>query len=104
MKNFILSLLISLSSLFSFSQSGWQSGNYYMYQGQAVENCGNTYPKYDWNGYLMGYYVSCQTLVWERVQYSGYVHLWGPAGWYTEWRNSWAWYCYWSPVYEKRVW
>jgi hypothetical protein len=103
MKKFILALILSLSTLFTIAQSGWQSGNYYMYQGQTTEQCGSTYVLQDNWGYSY-YYQDCRILRWETRQYSGYVYVWVNGYWTTQWYNGYTWYCYWSPWYRKRVW
>lgn len=106
MKNIFLILAFSLLSLQSFSQSGWNSGEYYAYQGQTVEECGYVYPKYDYYGNFLGNYVSCRLLTWESTTYSGYINYWNynTGSWYSEWRSGSYWYCYWSGWYEQRVW
>lgn len=104
MKNFLFGLIFSILSFFSAAQSGWESGNYYMQRGQAVENCGYSYAKYDYWGRYLGQYTTCAYLQWERKDYGGYVYVWSPIGWSTQWYQGYAWYCYWSPSYEKRVW
>lgn len=105
MKKFLLILTLAILSNLSTAQSGWSAGNYYAYQGQAIEECGYSYPKYDYYGYFIGYYATCRLLVWESVTYSGYVNYWNyeTGQWYSEWHTGTFWYCYWSGWYEKRV-
>lgn len=104
MKTLLFGILFTFSTLFAFSQNGWQAGNYYMYRGEAIENCGYSYAKYDYWGQYIGQYIMCQTLRWERQEHGGYVYVWGPYGWTSQWYQGYAWYCYWSDYYEKRVW
>lgn len=103
MKKFILAIILSLSTLFTIAQSGWQAGNYYMYRGQTTEQCSNVYVVYNtWGG--VEYYQNCRILKWESRQHGGYVYVWTNRGWITRWHNGTTWYCYWSPWYRKRVW
>ena len=104
MRKLILALVFSLATMWAVAQSGWSSGQYYAYRGQAVEECGYVYSKCDAWGNWIGNYVSCRVLVWEQQWRSGYVYYWGPNGWYTQWQSGTFWYCYWGNWYEKRVW
>lgn len=103
MRKFILAIILSVMSIYAVAQSGWQAGNYYMYKGQTTEQCGNSYPKYDSWGNFYGYYQTCRILRWEQRQQGGYIYVWNNGYWTTQWYNGWAWYCYWGPWYEKRV-
>jgi hypothetical protein len=97
MRKFLLTLLITLTTLFSFSQSGWQSGNYYQYQGQRVKEY-DYYYQYNFQG---GYQKRYRILQWEQQQYSGYIYVWTVNGWLAQYWNSYAWYCYWSNWYYE---
>jgi hypothetical protein len=97
MKKFLLSLVLSLVTLFSFAQSGWQAGQYYQYQGQRVKEYDNYYTYYFAGGYQKRYRI----LQWEQQQYSGYIYVWNGYSWYTQYTNSYAWYCYWTNWYYE---
>lgn len=101
LKKLLVVITISLLPLLSLSQSGWSSGQYYAYQGSAVEQCGYSYAKYDYWGNFIGYYKTCRILIWERKYYTGYIYYWGMDGWYAQWQEGYSWYCYWGPYYEK---
>jgi len=92
MKKFLLTILLSLTTLLSFSQSGWQSGYYYQYQGQRVKEYDNYYTSYFPGGYQKRYRI----LEWQQQQYSGYIYVWNGYNWVSQYNNSYAWYCYWS--------
>lgn len=95
-------MVITLMSLIILckAQSGWVAGNIYQYQGEATTTCGYVYnvtcTDYYGNVYICGRAQNCRTLVWEQQYYSGYIYLWGPNGWYTEWHEGYYWSCYWN--------
>lgn len=97
MKKFLSTIILSLVTLFSFTQSGWQSGQYYQYQGQRVKEYDNYYTYYFQGGYQKRYRI----LQWEQQQYSGYIYVWNGYSWYTQYSNSYAWYCFWSGWYYE---
>ncbi len=93
---FMLFFLIVNSS---YAQSGWNTGNYYAYQGNSTTE---TYFQNEFD-----YYCNCtvtvrycRQLTWYQEYRSGYVNLWGPNGWYSEYQEGYAWYCTWSQWYR----
>lgn len=92
-KNFLLCVfLLFLTPNQVDAQWGWQSGQYYQYEGRWVKEYDQYYVRYFQNGYEKRYRI----LQWERRYCSGYVYVWNGFGWVYKWQNSWAWYCRWS--------
>lgn len=91
-KRFLLCLVLAfVVPVYAGAQSGWQSGEYYQYQGQWVKEYSPNVEYYP--GYYVRYY---RVLQWERQMYSGYIYVWNGYGWSTQWWSSWAWYCWWG--------
>lgn len=92
MKKLLLTLFLLLGiTIGSYSQSGWTSGNYYAYKGQNVtESSWATEYSIFCNCYVNVRY--CRQSYWYQEYYSGYIYLWGPNGWYTEWKEGTYWY------------
>jgi len=98
LKKSILILIFTLISTFNFSQSGWNSGNYYAYQGGTeTQTSYNTVYDRFCRCYVNVTY--CRQLSWYKEYRSGYVNYWGPNGWYTEYKEGYFWYCVWGNWY-----
>ena len=96
MKKFLLTLLL-LTTTFSFSQYGWESGYYYQTRGQRIKEYDNNYINYFQGGYQKRWRI----LEWEQRQYSGYIYVWNGYNWVYQYSNSYSWYCYWSNWYYE---
>ncbi len=90
---FILGVTIGASA-----QSGWNTGQWYQYQGQSWTDWKDVFVGYDGWGMPI-YRRQCRNTVWYSEYYSGYTYVWGPNGWYTQWYSGYAWKCYWSNWY-----
>jgi len=100
LKKFLLPLLFTICFVGNtIAQSGWQTGNWYQYQGQTWTEWQDVFVGYDFFGNAM-YQRMCRNTTWYKEYRSGYVYLWGPSGWYTQWYEGYAWSCYWSNWYR----
>lgn len=90
----------------SYSQSGWSASNYYANRGDVWTECGQTYPKYNFDqwgrSYYIGMYKTCKTTVWHRQYRAGNIYLWSHGRWHYEWRDGHSWYYTWR-IYEVFV-
>jgi len=79
-KKVILPLFFTLF-LFSntFTQSGWQTGNWYQYQGQSWTEWQDVFVGYDFFGYPM-YQRMCRNTTWYKEYRTGYVNVWVQMG------------------------
>lgn len=89
----------------SHAQTGWSSSKYYAQRGGVGLTCGPTYVIRNtdgWNYWNEGW-QNCRKRVWYQEYHSGYIYLWGPNGWYREWRQGNYWYFTWYD-FKQRVW
>ncbi len=92
-----IALLLGLT-IGAYAQSGWNTGEWYQYQGETWTEWQTVITGYDFFGNPL-YSRKCRQTTWYSESYSGYVYVWGPNGWYTQWYSGYAWKCYWSNWY-----
>lgn len=98
-KKALLSIVLFLGLTFtSFSQSGWQSGYYYAYQGENWTEWRIVTVGYDYYGNPINQ-KQCRQTFWYKEYREGYVYYWGPNGWYKEWKSGYFWYYTWGNWY-----
>ena len=98
LKKSLLVLIFALVSTVGLSQSGWNTGKYYAYQGGT-----QTQYQYQnvWSNWCNCYQTVkyCRQLSWYKEYRSGYVYYWGSNGWYSQYKEGYYWYCNWTGWY-----
>lgn len=98
-KKSLLALILFLGiTIGANAQSGWSTSQWYQYRGQSWTEWRVVTVGYDYNGYPINQ-RQCRQTVWYSEQRQGYVYVWGPNGWYTQWYTGTAWRCYWGAWY-----
>lgn len=80
------------------AQRGWETNQWYQYQGQTWTEWQDVFAGYDFFGYPV-YKRMCRQTTWYKEYRAGSTYVWGPSGWYTQWYEGYAWSCYWSNWY-----
>lgn len=101
LKNFLLVMSFLIMGITtSFSQSGYQTGRYYAYQGATTTQTDyrNVYNAWCNCWQTVKY---CRQLSWYQEYREGYVYYWNyqTNSWYYKYESGYFWYCTWSGWY-----